>query len=79
MTPINRDLSRESAARMHSAGKARAVIVELSPPGILIGFRLKGTRRTYHLPIDWAYREAMRAEMARQKAARAAERKAKRK
>lgn len=70
MTPITRPLARESAKRLHSAGKARAVIVELAPPGELIGFRLKGTRRTYYLPIDWAFREAMRCEIARQKAER---------
>lgn len=75
MTPINRPLARESAAAMHSAGKARPIIVELSPPGALVGFRLKGTRRTYHLPIDWLYREAVRNEIARQKRERAEQRK----
>lgn len=75
MIAVTRHLARESATSMHSAGKARAVIVELSPPGTLIGFRLKGTRRTYHLPIDHCYREAVRNELARQKRERAEERK----
>jgi len=75
MTPITRPLARESATALHSAGRARSVIVELSPPGVLIGFRLKGTRTTYHLPIDHCYREAVRNEVARRKRERAEQRK----
>ena len=71
MTPINRKLKRESLASVHSQGRRRSVIVELDPstPG-LIGFRLKGTRGTYFLPIDFCFREACRSEMARRKAER---------
>ena len=75
MTPVTRPLARESAAAMHSAGRARAIVIELTPPGELIGFRLKGTRRTYNLPVAWCYREALRNEVARQKRERAEERK----
>jgi hypothetical protein len=53
------------------------VVVELCPDRpTLIGFRLKGTRKTYYLPIDHCYREALRAEIARLKAERKANRKA---
>lgn len=70
MTPINRPLKRESAALVHSQGRRRKVVVELMPPGQLVGFRLHGTRRTYWLPIEWCWREAVRSELARQKAER---------
>lgn len=76
MTPINRPLARESANGIHSAGRRRPIIVELAPPGLLVGFRLKGARRTYWLPIDHCYREAVRNELARQKAERKKLRKA---
>lgn len=66
-TTVNRKLQRQSSTAVYSGGRARSVIVELEPPGSLIGFRLKGTRRTYRLPVDWCYREALRAEIARVK------------
>lgn len=71
MMTINRRLRRESLASIHSGGRRRAVVIELDPntPG-LIGFRLKGTRTTYQLPVDFCFREACRAEMARRKAER---------
>lgn len=84
MTPITRPLARESSAALYSAGRRRPVVIELQPdgPGSIgagfIGFRLKGTRRTYYLPIDWAFREAVRAEIPRQKAERRKARKEKR-
>ena len=67
-TTVNRAVKRQSATAIYSQGRARSVIVEIEPPGAVIGFRLKGTRRTYRLPIDWCYREALRAEIARVKA-----------
>jgi hypothetical protein len=78
MTTISgsRHLRRLTACAIHSGGKNRSIVLELDPsmPG-LVGFRLKGTKTTYYLEIGWAYREAMRAELARQKAERKAERK----
>jgi len=80
MIEVTRRLQRVSDSHIHSGGRTRAVIVELSPdrPG-LIGFRLKGTRRTYYLPIDACYRDAVRCELARQKAERKKEREARKK
>lgn len=75
MIAITRPLKRESAAAVHSGGRARMIIIELRPPGDLVGFRLERTRTTYSLPVAWCYREAVRAEMARQKAERKAARK----
>lgn len=75
VTGFTRHLARESADRIHSGGRTRSVIVELDPSTpTLIGFRLKGTRSTYHLPIAHAFREAMRNELARRRAERKKER-----
>jgi hypothetical protein len=60
----SRRVKRESIASIHSAGKRRTIIVELDPNiPQLVGFRLKGTRTTYHLPIDYCWREACRLEV----------------
>jgi len=71
MTGFTR-LRRESGAYVHSAGRQRAVVLELdaSRPSLL-GFRLKRTKAVYYLPVDWCYREAVRNELARRKAERA--------
>ena len=58
MTEVNRKLKREACVSVFSRGRRRHVVVELSPPGDVIGFRLKGERSTYYLPIDWCYRTA---------------------
>lgn len=71
MTGITRPLARESAAGLHSAGRRRAVVIILDPSRpTLIGLRLKGNRTIYYAAIDWLYREAVRSELARQKAER---------
>jgi hypothetical protein len=70
MTGINRNVIRQSTHAIHSAGRRRPIVIELHPPGDVIGFRLKGTRTTYCLPVDWCYREALRNELARRKAER---------
>ena len=58
MTKIHTKIKRECAVSVFSNGRRREVIVELSPPGNLIGFRLKGERCTYSLPLDWCYKTA---------------------
>lgn len=68
MTHVTRKLARVSLAAIYSAGKTRAIVVELEPPGDLVGFRLKGTRTVYFLPVAECYRLAVRAEMDRRKA-----------
>ncbi len=72
MTTLNRKVRRESSAAIFSRGRSRPVVVILEPPGILLGLRLKGERRTYHLPLTWCFTEAVRRTVA-------AEREAKRK
>lgn len=68
-TAINCLTRRLSPAHVFSKGRRRNVIVELDPykPG-LVGFRLKGMRTTYYLLVEWCFREALRAELARVKA-----------
>lgn len=64
-TPIShsRKVSRESTASIKAKGKARTIIVELDPNiPQLVGFRLKGMRTTYHLPIDYCWRTARKLE-----------------
>lgn len=80
MIGITRSLKRLTTASIHSCGKRRAVVVSLAPAtASLVGFRLAGTRTTYYLPVDWCFREAVRADLARKRAERKAAREKKRK
>jgi hypothetical protein len=63
MTPLTRRVVRESAAMIHEAARNRPIVVTLEPPGRMIGFRPKGTRKTYYLPIDWCYARAVQAQV----------------
>lgn len=82
MIDINRPLKRRTAGRIHSQGRLRSVVLEISPGGDgtpgpgFVGFRLMGMRTTYYLPTDWLFREAVRAELARRRKEKAANRKA---
>jgi hypothetical protein len=74
---ITRRIQRRSGARVFSAGRPRAVIVVLAPhTPALIGVRLEGTRRLYHITADGAYRAAVRAAVEAEKRERAEQRKA---
>ena len=68
MTPLRRNLSRVSSASVFSRGRYRPVVVILEPPGTLLGLRLKGERRTYHLPLAWCFCEAVRRTVAAERA-----------
>lgn len=63
MTMLKRKLTRETSATIFESGRHRAVMVSLEPP-CLIGLRLKGTRRTFYLPVDRAYLSAVKAHVA---------------
>ncbi len=75
---VNRSLRRLSAASMYSGGRRRGIVIEIHPdanglgkPGSgFIGLRLSGIRRCYYLPVDWCFREAVRADLARTRAER---------
>jgi hypothetical protein len=77
MTLINRTVNRETFGTVHSAGKRGAVIVSILPPNVL-GFRLKGTRRTYYLSSEGCFLAAVRAQLIKDKADKAKARKANR-
>lgn len=75
-TTVNRRLCRATSAVIFSKGKTRKIVLEINPDAngegypnsTFIGLRLAGTRQTYYLPVDWCYREAVKAEIARVKA-----------
>lgn len=78
VTRTTRPIRRETSAWVYSGGRRRAVIVEILPPGDVLRFRLKGTRRVYTLLTAWAFQEAGRQYVANLRAERAAERKLRR-
>jgi len=78
MTTLRRRYRRVSSAAVFSRGRYRPVVVILEPPGTLLGLRLKGERRTYHLPLAWCYTEAVRRTVAAERAAKCKARKERR-
>ena len=76
MTRVTRPVRRETSAVVFSRGN-RAVIVEIEPPGRMIGFRLKGTRTTHWLPVDFLYRTAVQATVEAKRRAKRDAKKAK--
>ncbi len=63
MTSVNRRIARETVAAVRERGRQRPVIVTIEPPGLVIGFRLKATRRTYTLPVETCYHLAVQAHV----------------
>ena len=70
MTTLRRLYRRVSSASVFSRGRYRPVVVILEPPGTLLGLRLKGERRTHHLPLAWCYTEAVRRTVVAERDAR---------
>jgi len=70
MTPVKRRVVRETAALVRDRHKIRPVVLILAPPGDRIGFRAKGTRKTYFLPIHQCYILAVQAHADAMRAAR---------
>lgn len=66
MTKLKRTVRRETHGTVYSQGKHREVIVSIEPPNVL-GFRLKGTRRTYYLTSDGCYLVAVKAALLAEK------------
>jgi hypothetical protein len=60
MTQLHKTIERETAATVFERSLERLIIVSLEPPGLL-GFRLKGTRQTYRLPVQTCFWLAVRA------------------
>jgi len=66
MTKVTKPVYRETAGGIFSAGKERPVVVSLEPPNI-IGFRLKGMRKTFYLTAEGCFMAALKAQMALEK------------
>ena len=63
MTALREPIQRQTAATVFERSLERPIIVSLEPPAIL-GFRLKGTRRVYRLPVQTCFWLAVRASKA---------------
>ena len=79
MTSVTRPVRRETMARQYSRGQNRPVCIILEPPGTLIRLRLKGERRSVAIRVADVYALAVRGEALAKKAAKKAERDAKKK
>lgn len=69
-----RPLIRESEVTKRSGNKSRPIIISIEQGGYLLGFRLKGERRTYRLPTDWCFVQAVDAHVTAERARKKAER-----
>jgi hypothetical protein len=60
-TKLNKIISRETDASVFDSGKYKDIIVSVEPArdGALIGFRLKGTRDTFRLPVGSLFTRAV--------------------
>jgi len=63
---MRRKVEVETEAAIFERSRQRPVIVSVEPSGV-IGFRLKGTQRTYYLTADACYCAALKADMKAQK------------
>jgi hypothetical protein len=57
-----RSIELETLATVFERSKRRQVIVTVEPSGLL-GFRLKGTQRTYELMADAGYHAAVKQDV----------------
>lgn len=62
MTKLSAPIQRETTATVFERSQHRPVIVTLQPNNT-IALRLKGTQRTYTLPVDQCYELAVKAEI----------------
>lgn len=70
MTKVKKPIYRETLVGtkggIFSAGKTRPVIVSIEPPNVL-GFRLKGTRKTVYLTAEGCFLQALKLQLAAEK------------
>jgi hypothetical protein len=74
MTPIRKAIFRVTDTMIRDGRKMRPIVVGVEP-GDVLTFRLKGTRKTYMLPISACYHRAGVLEGERLRAERRAKRK----
>jgi len=77
MTRLEKPVKRLSSSMIREQGQMRPIVVILHPQGT-IGFRAKGYRREYQLPVDYCYRQAVAAKVADDKRAKMQARKERR-
>ncbi|HLM57794.1 MAG TPA: hypothetical protein VK422_16940 [Pyrinomonadaceae bacterium] len=65
-----RKVERETSATFFERSQYRPVVVTIDPERGLVGFRLKGTRRTYELNAGTLYRLAVTADVESQERAK---------
>lgn len=79
MTKVKKPIYRETVSGgIFSLGKNRPVIVSIEPPNVL-GFRLKGQRKTVYLTAEGCFMQAMSAQLSHEKREKAKDRKKRRK
>lgn len=74
MTKVKKAVRRETVGGVFSAGKTRPVIVSVEPPNVL-GFRLKGMRRTFYLTAEGCFMQAVQAHVRAEKKEKAKKKK----
>jgi hypothetical protein len=67
MPKLNKPIKRETAASIFERSQHRNIIVSVEPTrdGAMIGFRLKGSRDTYRLPVAGLYQRAVEHHLAK--------------
>ena len=61
-TKCHKSVYRETVGGVFSRGKIRPVIVSIEPPNV-IGFRLKGMRKTFFLTAEGCFLKAVQAQI----------------
>jgi hypothetical protein len=59
---LKKSITRRTRSAIWSQGKNREIVISIEPigeTGVLIGFRLSGTRQTFHLSAETAFRLAV--------------------
>lgn len=60
MTPLKKTVIRKTTGTIREGGKVRQIVVELTPPHLIV-FRAMGCKRRYALPVEACYVMAVRA------------------
>lgn len=76
-TKCHKPVYRETIGGIFSTGKTRPVIVSIEPPNV-IGFRLKGMRKTFYLTAEGCFLQAVKAQLLADKREKAKGKKARR-
>lgn len=66
-TDLTKSVMRRTRATCWSQGRPREIIISIEPAGadsVLLGFRLSGTRQTFYLTAQSAFRFAVEAHNA---------------